>query len=173
MDNFVTNIHIFRLINSHHNLVFDALFRFIRYFGTGWVLIPVLLFAFAYRRSKVKPLVIAVVAETIIVHVLKHFVVQARPAAAISGVHLLQRLHHGSFPSGDTAIAFAIAFTLMRGEKAIVRAAYCFYAVLIAYERVYLGVHFPLDVTAGALIGIMCSYLPYIRRVERRKMKVE
>lgn len=163
MDNFPLNIEIFRFFNSHHVPLLDTLLCLVRYLGTGWVLIAVLPLAIIYRKCKVRPLIIAVVVETIIVQVLKHTIVQPRPAAMLTHVHLLQHVHKGSFPSGDAAIAFAIAFTMLRGEKPWVKAAWIVYGLVIMYERMYLGAHFPLDVTAGAVIGILCAYLPYLR----------
>ena len=93
---------------------------------------------------------------------LKDLFQQPRPALSLHGVHLLTI--HGiptptinSFPSGDAALAFAIAMALAPGEKWYVQALLFVYALLIAYERVYVGVHFPLDVMSGALLGVLCA----------------
>jgi undecaprenyl-diphosphatase len=171
MDNFALNIEIFRFINSHHVPAMDTFFRFVRVPGAGWLLLPVLLFACFYRKNKVLPLLIAVSVQTIVVAVLKRLITQPRPAFAhIGHVHLLQNLHKGSFPSGDVAVSAVIAIVMCRGEKPLVRLAWYLYIPLIAYERMYLGVHFPLDVTVGAAIGILCSYLPYLR-LKRTKLE--
>jgi undecaprenyl-diphosphatase len=164
MDNVAANVELFRLINSHHAPVPDFFFVWIRWIGTGYVLIPILLLTYIYSRPKLTPLLIAVAVETVVVSVLKHCIHQPRPVdAGIGTVHLLQRLHRGSFPSGDVAMVAAIAFVMCRGGKPIVRIGWYLYVVLIAYERIYLGVHFPIDVTAGAVIGAVCAYLPYLR----------
>jgi undecaprenyl-diphosphatase len=160
MDNFPLNIEIFRFVNSHHNPGFDVFFQCVRWLGTGYVMIPLLVLAHFYRKPKVNPLLIAFAIESLIVTLLKHWIVQPRPASAgIGAVHLLQNLHKGSFPSGDVAMAAMIAFVMSRGETRLFRIVWYLYVLLIAYERMYLGVHFPLDVTAGAAIGILCSYL--------------
>jgi undecaprenyl-diphosphatase len=58
-----------------------------------------------------------------------------------------------SFPSGHAATSFACAYVLARAAP---RFAILFYvlAALIAFSRSYVGVHYPLDVIAGALIGL-------------------
>jgi len=163
MERFAANIALFRLINSNHNSVLDAFFTYFRWLGTGYVLIPVLLWLILRNRTKIKPLLIAVAVETVAVSILKRLACQPRPVLEIANVHLLQHLHLGSFPSGDAAMAFAIAAVLSRGERRITQIALFTYATLVAYERVYLGVHFPLDVVTGAVIGMLCAYLPYVR----------
>jgi undecaprenyl-diphosphatase len=66
--------------------------------------------------------------------------------------------HSHSFPSGHTATAFAGATIL---SYLVPRAAPAFYvlAAAIAYSRLYVGVHFPLDVVGGALIGVATALL--------------
>lgn len=66
--------------------------------------------------------------------------------------------HSHSFPSGHTATAFAGATML---SFFVPRAAPAFYvlAAAIAYSRLYVGVHFPLDVVGGAAIGIATALL--------------
>lgn len=63
-----------------------------------------------------------------------------------------------SFPSGHSSVSFAAAAVLMHsGIKG--RWAALVLAALIAFSRLYLYVHFPSDVLAGAALGIVCGLL--------------
>ena len=175
MEHHYINIEIFRFINSHHHPIADAFFLGIRWLGTGYVLIPVLLFLYCYRRWKVPALLLAVSIETIVVHILKRIANQPRPILALPGehIHWLQHLKKGSFPSGDAAVAFTVAFILALEERTAVRVALFAYGVLIAYERIYLGVHFPLDVAAGAAIGLLSGHLASFKLKRKWPKKVD
>jgi undecaprenyl-diphosphatase len=72
-----------------------------------------------------------------------------------------------SFPSGHAGNSFAAATALTRVAPAGT-AAWWTLAVLIAYSRVYLGVHYPLDVLAGALVGIACAAVALSIRARSR-----
>jgi membrane-associated phospholipid phosphatase len=78
--------------------------------------------------------------------------------------------HSHSFPSGHTATAFAGATAL---SALAPRAAPAFYllAAAIAYSRLYVGVHFPLDVVGGAVIG-MATALLLLATVRRRSTRL-
>jgi undecaprenyl-diphosphatase len=77
--------------------------------------------------------------------------------------------HSNSFPSGHAATAFAGATAL---SLVCPRAAPAFYllAAAIAYSRLYVGVHFPLDVAGGIVIGVATALLlrAAARRLSRR-----
>lgn len=65
-----------------------------------------------------------------------------------------------SFPSGHTCAAFAFAAALCAVlPQKWAKAAALIAAALMGFSRLYVGVHFPTDVLAGAAIGIVCGVL--------------
>ncbi|SDD64691.1 undecaprenyl-diphosphatase [Mucilaginibacter pineti] len=67
-----------------------------------------------------------------------------------------------SFPSGHTSAAFAAATSLSLAiPKWYVIAPSFAYAGAVGYSRMYLGVHYPSDVLAGAALGVGSAYLTY------------
>jgi membrane-associated phospholipid phosphatase len=116
---------------------------------------------FIFQKASLKVFLYTIGISTVLVEVLKRLTKQPRPATLLEDVYLLEPLHLSSFPSGDSAMAFALAsFFLWLNPK--LGFVFLVYALLIAYGRVYLGAHFPLDVFAGALIGIF-SFLITLR----------
>ena len=85
---------------------------------------------------------------------LKDVVRRPRP----SGEHLVPLPHSWSFPSGHATSAFAAAVAL---GLLVPRARWpaLVLAALIAYSRVYLGVHYWTDVLAGAALGALVGWL--------------
>lgn len=68
-----------------------------------------------------------------------------------------------SFPSGHTSVAFALATSLtMKYPKWYVIAPFYFWAASVGYSRMNLGVHYPTDVMAGAVLGAGSAYLTYV-----------
>lgn len=73
---------------------------------------------------------------------------------------LIACLSDHSFPSGHTAAAFAFATALALKNKKAGAIAFVF-AFLMGLSRLYLFVHFPTDVLAGALFGMLFGWLGY------------
>lgn len=85
---------------------------------------------------------------------LKKIVGRVRPAVHDPTFTAVLDLHNHSFPSGHTSEAFSMATSLsMKYRKWYVVVPAFTYAGLSGYSRLYLGVHFPTDVLAGALVG--------------------
>ena len=62
-----------------------------------------------------------------------------------------------SFPSGHAATSFAAALALSRAWPAGALLWFAL-AALISYSRVYLGVHYPIDLAGGLLVGLACGW---------------
>jgi undecaprenyl-diphosphatase len=92
---------------------------------------------------------------TLVSQVLKRACCRKRPS--FSGFEaLIEDPDAFSFPSGHSAAAFAVAVALA-GQGMGLGPLTLGLACAIAFSRVYLGAHYPLDVAAGAAIGCACG----------------
>lgn len=93
---------------------------------------------------------------------LKYAVNRSRPFDAYTGLDPAVDVSTPSFPSGHTSDAFATAtaFTLAFPKWYVAVPSYL-YACGVGYSRLHLGVHYPSDVLAGALVGSACSFVVY------------
>ena len=94
--------------------------------------------------------------------VIKGLVARVRPYDTIEGLQILvSPLTSFSFPSGhaNSSFAAALSLTLAFGKKG----AWAYIpAVLIAFSRCYVGVHYPSDVFAGMLVGTLVAFTTYM-----------
>lgn len=103
-------------------------------------------------------------------YVVKPLVSRERPFVTTPEILVIgSRPGDASFPSGHTANAFAGASVLARRLRAQ-RLLWWALAALIAYSRIYLGVHYPLDVLGGALLGVVCAAIAQ-RAVDGQRVK--
>ena len=89
---------------------------------------------------------------------LKPLIGRERPAVAFDGMEILavRPPESDSFPSGHAAGAAAGAYSITRRG----RYRWCWVlAALVTLSRVYLGVHYPLDLFAGIVVGLACAAL--------------
>ncbi len=93
---------------------------------------------------------------------LKRVVDRDRPATKYSFVDAYKNVSKHSFPSGHTSIAFSTATSLSINFKKwyVVVPAYL-WAGAMGYSRIHLGVHYPSDVLAGAIIGSGSAWLSH------------
>jgi undecaprenyl-diphosphatase len=106
-------------------------------------------------------------ADLVSYRILKANVQRDRPQYSGIQVQLRTHQHSGtSFPSNHAANMFAAA-TVMTLAFPMGWPLFFMTAFAVAYSRVYVGVHFPLDVSAGALLGVLMALMSYqlLRRI--------
>ncbi|MFZ2208046.1 MAG: phosphatase PAP2 family protein [Porticoccaceae bacterium] len=91
--------------------------------------------------------------------ILKRSLKRNRPADALPGFEsFIVPADKFSFPSGHTSGAFLVATATGWAFPILLAPLYC-WAVLVGTSRVFLGVHFPSDIAAGALMGTSIGLL--------------
>lgn len=109
-------------------------------------------------------LLVSALIATVITHTIKPILDVPRPPAVLAAdmMHLIgHRLDHGSFPSGHAVTAFTLAGLMIVGLRLSVgwSALVLLAASVLAVSRMAVGVHWPTDVLAGSLIGLMSVVL--------------
>ena len=103
-------------------------------------------------------LLFSLVLTWMIVTLIKVLTAVPRPFEVIDNVRLLSPYIGGgdSFPSGHTAIAAALAGAI-RPYHHRAGTLLILFALLVGISRVYLGLHFPIDVFVGFLVGLLIA----------------
>jgi undecaprenyl-diphosphatase len=162
---------LFMQINGCHSPLLDTLFLIFTQLGNGWVAVPLVGAIIALvtpRTYLVRALLCAAIAGTLTGTFntqIKRAIDRPRPLLYFNQAHTpAYEVHvagtpfkHRSFPSGHTATAFAAAGILAFFYRKLFFLAFV-PAFLIAWSRIGLGVHFPLDTLAGALLGSVVSF---------------
>jgi undecaprenyl-diphosphatase len=89
----------------------------------------------------------------LLVSLFRHWIPMPRPAALDLGIQWLDQGVRGSFPSMHATGSFAVAFSLCLDRRDRWAFLFLLAACAVAWSRVYLGLHFPSDVFAGAVVG--------------------
>ena len=161
----------------------DTFFKYFTNVGDGlfWLLWALLIII--KKGKKYLPLLFAsVIFSTLLTQISKQVIYpdEPRPLQAIadqSQVHYVTgvTVHSiNSFPSGHTATAFSflLLLVLFSQTNALLLLGFAA-ALLVAYSRIYLGQHFPLDVGAGMLVAVSTMILSVMvqRRFENKTLE--
>lgn len=93
---------------------------------------------------------------------LKYSIKRERPFKSYADIEKATSATGLSFPSGHTSVAFSTATSLsMEFPKWYIIAPSFVWATAVGYSRMHLGVHYPSDVVAGAIVGSGSAYLSY------------
>jgi undecaprenyl-diphosphatase len=138
-----------------------------------WVAIALVLCVLYRRWGLLGLTIIAVALADWSAMGLKALVDRPRPPLRYAEPEPLVRTpHDGSFPSGHAATSFAAA-TIMSFAFPRLAPFLFVLAALVAWSRVYVGVHYPLDVIGGAILGVLVAIaLRQLVRARQRSQPV-
>lgn len=124
--------------------------------GIFWIILTLILLVFKKTRKIGLCCALALLLDLLVVNIaVKPLVARVRPYVTLTEIVPLGHLSKDfSFPSGHSAASFACAWALFRAAKRKWGVPAMVLAFLIAVSRLYVGVHYPTDVIAGAAIGI-------------------
>ncbi|MDZ7270419.1 MAG: phosphatase PAP2 family protein [candidate division KSB1 bacterium] len=155
---------LFSLINQTlANPQFDVLMPFLTDIDNWRLIIALALLAlclFGGRKGRLATLLLVVtvtMTDQTSSHLLKPLVERTRPCHVLPNVRLLVGCSGAfSFPSSHAANLFGAAWLLWRFYRPL-WPLFFLLASFVSYSRVYVGVHYPSDVLAGAVLGILCA----------------
>jgi undecaprenyl-diphosphatase len=159
----------FLLLNAMHQPMMDYPMFLMTHLGDALILTPFLALILARKNPALALYIIAIVIITgLFGQILKNVFFDDcdRPLKVFEGiaeVHTVAgyKLFHNSFPSGHSLVAAAALTACFSGIvmnktwQTLIAVA----VILISYTRTYVGVHFPGDVLAGTIIGVLGATL--------------
>jgi membrane-associated phospholipid phosphatase len=163
------DIRLLRAINSPETLSSDRFFQFASNSDLYLVIgIPACMAATGLIKNDdnlVRNACVTLAATAVnsaLTTILKYSINRERPFVTYPDITKKSAAGSPSFPSGHTSSAFASATSLSLAYRKwyIIVPAYS-WAGTVAYSRMYLGVHYPSDVLAGAVIGTCSAWLTY------------
>lgn len=140
--------------------------------GLIWIILTIILLILPKTRRSGVILLAALLVDVVLCDcILKHVFARVRPYDVNTAVQLLiDRQKDFSFPSGHTAASFASVTALYYARNRKLCTAALVLAVVLAFSRLYLYVHYPTDIMGGIVIGILSGYIGY-RIVDKSKWK--
>lgn len=142
----------------------DPLINFIGNGATLFIISIILYLSGRYLNQRLydagTSMFIGFISTGIVVQILKHLIGRARPRLTLDPVFIGPSWESGydSFPSGHTAVAFCLACILSQHFPKY-RFIFYFFAIVVGFERFEDVAHFPSDVMAGAVVGIIIGKL--------------
>ncbi|MBP3475530.1 MAG: ABC transporter substrate-binding protein [Lachnospiraceae bacterium] len=140
--------------------------------GIIWIILAVILLIIPKTRRSGIIVTAALLVDVVLCNcILKNVFARVRPYDVNTSVQLLiDRQKDFSFPSGHTAASFASVTALYYARNRKLCTAALVLAVVLAFSRLYLYVHYPTDILGGIVIGILSGYIGY-RIVDKSKWK--
>ena len=127
--------------------------------GILWIVMAAVLLIIPRTRKVGICMAIALILDLLMTNcLLKNLVARTRPYDVANFTDLIvKKPTDYSFPSGHTAASFAAVTALFMSREKMLGAISCVIAILIAFSRMYLYVHFPTDIIGGIVVGVIAG----------------
>lgn len=169
---------LFAIQSNIRNEILTPIFKIITSLGNGgaiWLVITVILLL-RRKTRKIGFICLLALLGCLIINnwIIKNIVQRPRPFNTLSDLTILiSKPKEFSFPSGHSSSSFAAASVLYRKLPKKYGVTCLILACLIAFSRLYVGVHYPTDVLFGALSGVILGYLAeyFMKIIDKRFME--
>lgn len=141
------------------------------------VFLLILIFSKKDFREKIKIFIFTAISvflsRVVITEIIRYFYYVPRPFVNNDIVPLISHAPTASFPSGHAAFFFALATAIMLAPTLIHKwwgFVFFIMAILIGISRVMTGLHWPIDILGGAIIGILSAiilYFPFKKHLQK------
>ena len=164
---------LFQLINKGlANPVFDVVFNAVTFLGRiPLVFVPLWIVFMILGKSQdrligLMMILVLVLSDALPTYVLKPLFARLRPLFELEGVRVLSavsnQISQYGFPSNHASNIFAIcSFLFLHYRNKILFITLLIISCGVCFSRIYAGVHYPLDVLAGAALGLGVGWLVY------------
>jgi len=156
------NSSLFFKINGFavHNFYLDIFAIFFAYYFEYIFIVVLLIFLFLNFQKYISiywyAFLSAILARVVFVEIIHQLFYTPRPFDIFSVNLLIPPLNMASFPSGHASFYSAIAFYIfLKNKKLGIFALVC--ALLISVSRVFVGVHWPVDILGGFIVGLISA----------------
>lgn len=157
---------LFSLIHSlaGKSHFFDFLGIFLADYLGYFLILAAIFFVFSLKDWKIKYqsfaliLLSLILSRGILTELIRFFYYRPRPFVVLEFSPLIEEINKGAFPSGHAAFYFTLTFSVFWLNKKLGQVLLAG-AFLIGLARVFVGVHWPLDILGGALVAAVSVYL--------------
>lgn len=109
-------------------------------------------------------------ARGILTEIIRIFVLRPRPPEALGIMPLISMPSSAAFPSGHASFFFALAFSILffqtdgwtSARKGRTGLWFIAGAFLVSAARIFVGVHWPIDILGGIVVGFLSAYLVHL-----------
>jgi len=186
----ISELPILNALQSIHNPVLDWImiaFSFICEHGEIWIAAGVIMLIFKRTRRGGIMLLASLAIGFLVTNLtikplfartrpydMTQFAMVTRDQIAAIGAKIPKDL---SFPSGHATASFASAFALLFFDKKHFGFEALAVAIIIAFSRLYLYIHYPTDILAGLLIGLAAAVIVFFvtrfifKKIDQRKVR--
>lgn len=163
MEHFALNLHLLNLIyagtNPNSSLLLIAKFA-AQYLV--WIF-PIVLVYQSYvvrkQRAFLICLAVSVGLALVLSYVIGHFYYVARPFVDGYTVAYLPHSADAAFPSDHAILTATIAFTFILARYFTVGCLLLLASLIIGWARIYVGIHYPLDIFGGLVLGFLIAFI--------------
>lgn len=163
---------LFIHLNNQHSPFWDTIMIYVsnKYFWIPFYILLIAYLIYRYRKQSIPMLLLAIaavgLADFVASGIFKPYFARLRPChdPDLSAMINIVQGCGGQFgfmsSHASTGFALAVFFNLILSNKYLYfKIVLVAWAVIVSYSRIYLGVHYPGDTVAGALLGALLAYL--------------